>query len=192
MSGSLCIWNRQRTVRVNTRHLRRLTRTLLRDLFKTSNFDLGIYLIRATEMARLNETFLRHKGPTDVITFDYKVDVTASSGRPLRGNGARRNRLAAALQTLHGEIFICPEQAVTQARRFHTRWQSELGRYVIHALLHLNGFDDLRPGARRQMKRAEDGLLRALARRVNLSELAKHRPAARRAFPNRPAADRKS
>ncbi len=65
--------------------------------------------------------------------------------------------------TLHGEIFICVDEAIAQARKYAPRWQSEIVRYVIHGILHLLGHDDSRPAARRRMKREENRLLRRLA-----------------------------
>jgi rRNA maturation RNase YbeY len=103
-------------------------------------------------MARLNQNYLQHEGPTDVITFDYRE--TSSPGA-----------------ALHGELFICPEIAVLQAREFRTDWRSELVRYVIHGILHLLGHDDLEPVARRKMKRVEGRWLRDIARRFPLSKL---------------------
>ena len=77
------------------------------------------------------------------------------------------------MRVLHGEIFICVDEAVVQARRFRASWQSELVRYVIHGVLHLRGFDDLHPAGRRKMKREEDRLLREIALRFALSKLAR-------------------
>ena len=111
MSGTLTLRNRHRTRRVDLRYLRRIAQALLRDTQPNASFDLGVYLVAASEMTRLNETFLQHQGSTDVITFNY----TEPPGQPC----------------LHGEIFICLDEAVAQARRFHTTWQSELVRYVV-------------------------------------------------------------
>ena len=74
---------------------------------------------------------------------------------------------------LHGEIFICLDDAVAQARAWRTTWQSELTRYVIHGVLHLSGYDDLAPAPRRVMKRRENALLRRAAQRFALSKLAR-------------------
>jgi rRNA maturation RNase YbeY len=60
-----------------------------------------------------------------------------------------------------------------QACRFHTTWQSEVVRYAVHGVLHLMGYDDLRPEARKLMKREEDRLLRQLARRYPIEKLAR-------------------
>jgi probable rRNA maturation factor len=91
-----------------------------------------------------------HEGPTDVITFDYGE------------NGTRNTHHA-----LHGEIFICVDVALTQARKFRTTWQSEVVRYIVHALLHLCGYDDLKPAGQRVMKRCENQLVRKLTTRFD-------------------------
>jgi len=78
-----------------------------------------------------------------------------------------------ACPTLHGEIFICIGDALAQARRFRTTWQSELVRYLVHGVLHLRGYDDRQPNRRRAMKREEDRLVRELARLFPLSKLAR-------------------
>jgi len=79
------------------------------------------------------------------------------------------------LEGLQGEIFICLSEAVAQARRFRTSWAEELTRYLIHGLLHLFGYDDLKPALRREMKREEDRLVRKLRRRFTLLKLRKSR-----------------
>lgn len=151
---NLSLTNRQRTRPIGLPLLRRIVRTLLGELVQIEQVDLGICLVAAPEMARLNETFLRHAGSTDVLAFDYAEHAT-------------RN----AVHAVHGEVFVCVDEAVAQARRYRTSWQAELVRYVVHGVLHLRGFDDRTPAARRRMKSAEDRLVGALARRFTLSDL---------------------
>jgi probable rRNA maturation factor len=69
-------------------------------------------------------------------------------------------------------MFICIDDAMAQARQFRTSWQSELARYIIHGILHLRGFDDIRAADRRKMKREENRLLRETSRLFPLSKLA--------------------
>lgn len=135
---------------LNARLLRTITKTLLTEILLIENFDLAVYVVRAPEMSRLNGKFLQHEGSTDVITFDY-----TDSPRDLRG-----------------EIFICIDDAIEQARQFRASWPSEIVRYTIHGILHLQGFDDLRPAARRKMKREENRLLREITRLFPLRKLA--------------------
>ena len=154
MNRELSLQNRQRARAVDLRLLRRITLVLLADLLSAKHFTLGVHLVAAPEMAQLNETFLEHAGPTDVITFDHST--RAAPGPPT---------------ALHGEIFICVDEVVVQARRFSATWQSELVRCLVHGLLHLYGHDDTQPGPRKSMKRKENSLLKQLASRFPLSKL---------------------
>ena len=168
---SLC--NRQHVCRVDLRVLRRITQSLLRETCPDGSFDLGICIVAKNEMTALNEMFLRHQGSTDVITFDYAEIVRAPSRLPRSAaqNTTRRDLREASPALLHGEIFVCVDEAVTQARRFRTTWQSELVRYVVHGVLHLLGYDDAASRARQKMKAAEGTLVRQLARQFDVRDL---------------------
>ena len=174
MNDTVAIRNHQRAVPVNGRQLHRLTRTLLHDLLRKQDVFLEIHLLPRTEMTRLNQTFLGHQGPTDVIAFDYREAAPQASGtgsRSVQDHRSRETRTGQPGTPIHGELFICLAEAVAQARRFRTSWPAELARYVIHGVLHLEGFDDAQPEKRRRMKREEDRLLRELGRRMTLSKL---------------------
>ena len=145
---NITIANRQRTKKVNTRLLKQIAGELLAEL-KIAEADFGIALVSDKEMAQVNWQFLQHEGATDVITFDHESTRTK----------------------LHGELFICVDVAVTQAKEFKSSWQSELVRYVVHGVLHLLGYDDLKPALRRKMKREENRLVRLLEKRFSLAQL---------------------
>jgi probable rRNA maturation factor len=149
---NIVIASRQRTKKINLRLLKQIARVLLTEL-EIENAELGIALVGAKEMARVNWNFLRHEGSTDVITFDH-----AESGKR---------------KSLHGELFICVDDAVAQAKKFKTNWQSEVVRYVVHGVLHLVGHDDLKPALRRKMKRAENRLVRCLEKSFSLAQLSR-------------------
>ncbi|MEW6305368.1 MAG: rRNA maturation RNase YbeY [Verrucomicrobiota bacterium] len=151
--NELVLRNRQRVRPVNVSFLREVTEVAVGDLLKLSSFEICVHLVGSREMARLNEQFLQHEGDTDVITFDYNEPRQSS-------------RIA-------GEIFVCVDVALRQAKEFHTTWQAEIVRYVVHGVLHLLGHDDLEPAARRRMKREENALLRRLQRRFALNRVQK-------------------
>ena len=158
MKLALAIRNRQRARKIDLRLLRRILKTLLAESLQIENAELGIHLIAAPEMARINQTYLHHEGSTDVITFDHSELETRNS----------------KLETiLHGELFICLDDAIAQARQFKTTWQSEVVRYLIHGVLHLLGHDDHAAAARHKMKREENRLLRQLAKEFPLARLAR-------------------
>jgi rRNA maturation RNase YbeY len=147
--------DRQKVRAFDRRFLRRIARTLLEELLGRKHYELGVHLVGADEMATLNETFLGHQGSTDVITFNH-------------GEGA-------GTEVLHGEIFICVDEALIQARRFRVSWQVEAARYLVHGLLHLEGCDDAQPRLRRSMKRRENKLLKELSRRFDLGKLSRRK-----------------
>ena len=151
---NIVVATRQRTKRINARLLKQIVGGLFEEL-EIAEAELGINLVAAREMALVNETFLQHEGSTDVITFDHAEKRKAGRGK-----------------TLHGELFICVDEAITQAKEFKTSWQSEVVRYVVHGVLHLLGYDDLKPALRREMKREENRLVRRLKSRFSLAQLA--------------------
>jgi probable rRNA maturation factor len=181
----LTINNRQRVRSVDLPQLRRIGRTLLEDLMNQVGFDIAIYLVGDGEITWLNETYLRHGGSTDVITFDYGYNSnrcisSSSSASSSSSPSDKRSENEDESEDeddktlhppLHGEIFICLDEALLQARRFRTTWPSELVRYVVHGVLHLCGYNDQNARQRRQMKRVENQLLRQLAGRHDFRTL---------------------
>ncbi len=90
---------------------------------------------------RLNQRYLRHNRPTDVLSF------------PL---GER------AGEGLSGEIVVGAEVAVSEAERQGTDLRAEIALYVIHGTLHLCGLDDKTTAGAREMRRREGEYLRQL------------------------------
>lgn len=189
---TLQLRNRQRVRRLNLPFLRRVLRHVLAPRsrrgqeaernssinasassprrLRNEGHELCFHFVTVEEMARVNWQFLQHEGSTDVITFDY---VAAGVRRRNQGPDQPVRLLTSAATRLHGEAFICVADAVKQAREFKTSWQSEVIRYAVHALLHLQGYDDLQPAKRRVMKREENRLMRELSRCFDLRELEK-------------------
>jgi probable rRNA maturation factor len=82
-----------------------------------------IQLISDETMARLNETFRKKQGPTDVLSFP--------------ANGARPSPDAEYV----GDIAISPETARRNARRFSRSLPAEMRILILHGMIHLAGFD---------------------------------------------------
>ena len=147
----IVVANRQRTRRLDRKLIEEIAQEVLTGL-GVENVALGLHFVSAKEMARVHQQFMNIAGSTDVITFDHGSEPPTS---------------------VHGEIFISVEDAIAQAREFKTTWQSEVARYVIHGILHLLGFDDLKPAARKKMKQAENRLVKKIAARLDLRALEK-------------------
>lgn len=172
----LSFHNHQRACALDLRCFRKIARWLLDQQFFLAGYELEASLLKDAAMARLNEQFVHHAGSTDVITFDYTMwDSARQEGAsPQSANSAESSLRHPPSAILGGEIFLCPDEALRQARRFRTTWQSELVRYFIHGVLHLLGHDDLSAAPRRRMKREENRLLRAAAAQFDFAELARH------------------
>jgi probable rRNA maturation factor len=139
----------QKTKRLNRAFLKRVAEALLSKQFRLEDAEIGFDFVSDKRMAEINQQYLGHEGSTDVITFPY-----SESDGPLQG-----------------DIFICIDEAIQQARFFKTTWQQEIVRYMVHGILHLLGEDDLKPELRRKMKRKENRLVEALGKDFSFSDV---------------------
>jgi probable rRNA maturation factor len=96
--------------------------------------ELSVIMVSNRRMAELHRRFLQLPGPTDVITFQ------------------------------HGEIFVSPETAQSQARQFGNSLEGELRLYIAHGLLHLHGFDDKDAAGAAEMARVQEKVVAAALR----------------------------
>lgn len=137
----LAIVNRQRDCLINGHRLRNIVLHHLNRQLDVACYDLTVLLVTPARMAEVNEHHLGHTGPTDVITFDYTEP---------------------GLDRVAGELLVCPAVAREQARDYRTTWDAEVLRYIVHGILHLQGYDDQTGPDRRRMKREEDRRVQAL------------------------------
>ncbi len=126
----------QRGVRVDLAAMRRLARRTLRVLRIRQRGLIDVTLVDARRMRAVNRRCLGHDWATDVLSFRYDD-----------------RRLA-------GEVLVAPAVARAYATRHGVAIQQEVGRYVVHGLLHWAGFRDDTPRRRAHMRRLEDQLLR--------------------------------
>ena len=117
------------------------------------NPALDIHFLNAKEMTSLNETFLQHEGPTDVITFQYKQDDFPDG----------------SIEQTIGEIFVCSDIAKNSAESIGCTESEELVYYIIHGILHLAGYDDHNEDDIRQMRQAEQKILDSLRKDFDLT-----------------------
>jgi rRNA maturation RNase YbeY len=88
------------------------------------------------KILEINLQYLHHDYYTDIITFDYCTG----------------NRLS-------GDIFISLDTVKSNSETFHTTYDEELHRTIIHGVLHLCGINDKGPGEREIMEAAENKAL---------------------------------
>ncbi len=139
---TVLISSSQRAIRVPRKEITALVEFVAQaEGVRVAQVDIAI--VGNKEMAGVNQDWLSHRGPTDVISFDLSED----------GEG------------INCQLVICGDVAVKQAAARGLPPQHELMLYVVHGLLHMMGYDDLaiRPAAR--MHAREEELLKAFVTR---------------------------
>ncbi len=86
-----------------------------------------------TYLLSLNQKFLNHDTLTDIISFDYSTS-----------------------ELLSGDIFISTERVSENALLFHTTFNHELHRVLIHGILHFAGYKDKTDAEKQEMRKQED------------------------------------
>src|SRR6266404_486410 len=129
------IVNRQRAARLARPPLEAFLRRVKHEL-GLEEAGLTVRLVSDAEIARLNETFRKKKGPTDVLSFP--AAVRRRPPRPaLEGGPYKRKKDDEYL----GDIAISPATALRYARKNGRNLSSELRVLILHGVLHLLGYD---------------------------------------------------
>lgn len=116
-----------------------------------SGYDLTLVLADSRMLRRLNRRFRGLDRPTDVIAFALMEG--SPSPVPCRELG---------------DVYISAPRARRQARQYRVTPQEELARLIIHGVLHLLGYDHIRPAQAGRMRRREERHLGACLALVNI------------------------
>jgi probable rRNA maturation factor len=153
------ILNRQRAVRVARRPLE-VFLARMREQLGLGEAAVTVCLVSDAEIARMNETYRRKKGPTDVLSFpEVKRRAPVSFGRAPRRPSASGPRRAQFL----GDVAISPATARRNAKQLGRTLGGELRILILHGVLHLLGYDHETDGG--EMDRVE----RRLRQRLGLT-----------------------
>jgi probable rRNA maturation factor len=145
------IENHQRGVRVAVGQLEEFLKNVEGEIGLGPE-SVAVRLIGDGEMARLNETYRKKKGPTDVLSFP----VDGDSARP----GTLRQQVRKARGKFLGDIAISPKVARRNAKALGRELREELKVLILHGVLHLLGYDH--ETDRGEMERIEGRLRRKL------------------------------
>ncbi len=141
----ISVHNRQRKVRVALSWLQRFASVALEECLRKPAHgktrlphleEVEATLVSDATIARVHRDFMGIPGATDVITFD------------------------------HGELVISAETARANAAQYGRSLEEELALYVVHGLLHLNGYEDKEPVAAARMRRLQERMLAECLKKV--------------------------
>ena len=116
-----------------------------------------VAIVSDTRIAELNERFLSHSEPTDVLTFDLRANAGDDTGSsqplpPSRGTDI-------PVPVVEAQIVVSFDTARCEATSRGHSVNAELGLYVVHGLLHLLGYNDHDETEAQRMHAMEDEIL---------------------------------
>ncbi len=134
----ITLHNRQRKLRFSLAWLRRLAPVAVERCLRHPAWpgaplqslpEVEVTFVSDATIARVHRDFMNVPGATDVITFD------------------------------HGEIVISTETARENGALYGRTLDQELALYVVHGLLHLNGYADKEPADFARMQALQERIL---------------------------------
>ena len=126
------ILNRQRAVRVSRRPLETFLRRVQKEL-GLGEASLAVCLVSDAEIARMNKTYRKKTGPTDVLSFP-------AIAKRARGSLRAASKKKKECEFL-GDVAIAPATARRYAKKNGRTLASELRVLILHGVLHLMGYD---------------------------------------------------
>ncbi len=102
--------------------------------------DIEVVFVGDEQIRQWNQIWLGHDYVTDIITFPYHENSSLPEGT----------------------LCCCATQILRQSEEYHTGFETELLRVIIHGLLHLAGYDDRTEMQRRKMHLLENKYITTL------------------------------
>ena len=125
--------------------------------------ELSVLFVDEATIADLNERFMGHDGPTDVLSFPIDGEANPPGRWPDNG-GPGPDRFEDDLDDLPlllGDVVVCPTVADRNAPGHAGTYDDELALLVVHGILHLLGRDHGDDAGRTAMQARERELLAA-------------------------------
>ncbi|MBM4171417.1 MAG: rRNA maturation RNase YbeY [Ignavibacteria bacterium] len=119
---------------------------LIKNIHQLNFNSLEINFVSKGTIEKINKIYLGHNYATDVISFNYSNESN----------------------NLDGEIFICIDIAVENAKFYNVTPDNELKRLVIHGILHLIGFRDNTNKQKFEMSKEENFILQKIPRPIKI------------------------
>jgi probable rRNA maturation factor len=108
--------------------------------------EISLNFVSKKRMGIVHDEFFSDPSPTDCMSFP--IDPPSETKIP---------------HHVLGEIFVCPKVAIEYSEENNTDPYTELTLYVLHAILHLIGYDDIDPEDRKEMRVMEKECLSIVA-----------------------------
>lgn len=128
----------------------RLVKRILAYLDLSARSELCVSLVSDGDMRELNRSYRQIDATTDVLCFPQRSDVNPD---------------------LLGDIVISYQTALRHSRKLEITVEEELRLLIVHAVLHLLGFDHKKKKEREMMREKEKEVLDYLAETIRLDPM---------------------
>lgn len=105
--------------------------------------EVNIYFVDTPTICQLHQDYFDDPSPTDCISFPLDDEDTTG-------------------YQILGEVFVCPETALSYAKEHAADPYDETSLYIVHGLLHLLGYDDMEEEDELPMRAAENSNMEIL------------------------------
>ncbi|MCU0310266.1 MAG: rRNA maturation RNase YbeY [Acidimicrobiales bacterium] len=148
---------------VDAARWQRLAALVLDDEGVEGECELSLLFVTGDTIAELNDRFMGHAGPTDVLSFPIDGEANPPGRWPDGGGSGpdRHDDDPDAVPLLLGDVVICPAVAAANAPAHAGSYDDELALLVVHGILHLLGMDHADDAERAVMQDRERRLLAA-------------------------------
>ncbi len=108
--------------------------------------EFGLIFVSLRKMAEFNLKYRRRNKPTNVLSFGF--------GDP----ALERNRLSRIkfISFKGGDVVVCPKVAAAEAKKYGFTQKNWMTLLIVHAILHLAGYDHKTLKDKTAMKHLED------------------------------------
>jgi len=122
---NISIFNNQSSIKIDEKKVKKIIFAFLKkEKIKTD--EISIYFVDIQAIKKLHIRFFNDSSSTDCISLPIDEPHQKSCYHFL------------------GEIFICTDVAIKNAKKFKTSIGEEIILYLVHSLLHLIGYDDIK------------------------------------------------
>ncbi|NGX46747.1 MAG: Endoribonuclease YbeY [Chlamydiae bacterium] len=137
-SYKLLITNSQRAIVISLPSAKEVICFLLNQIKAN---EMAVHFVGKAKIADLHAQYFDDPSPTDCITFPYDDPHFL------------------------GEIFVCPKVAEEYIAKHGGDLGEEITLYIVHGFIHLLGYEDTTPRARKEMRKQEKKWMNTLAKK---------------------------
>ena len=133
----------------------------------SGDVELAVLFIDEDAIAELNQRFMGHEGPTDVLAFPIDDDDVVIGRSPDGSSSGPDRGPVDDVPLLLGDVVVCPAVAARNAPSHAGSYDDEIALLIVHGILHVLGHDHAEPEETTVMQARERELLEQFHRKAS-------------------------